>query len=447
MLERLSTRGRLLLIVIGSALPMIALSIYVALDQRATVEARARDELGQRAELVAALLAGIELEALPKGGAAALGRGHMVTLLDPTGTVIAEYPPVFARAGERFPNSAVLERLTKGQTAFEEADHSGVHRLYSVRKVPASPAPGTERIVVVSMPKALVYEDTNRALSYTLGGIGAVTMLLILLAWHGAERLVLAPIRVMLATTGRVRAGDLTARTGLKPQREELSQIGGAIDAMAEQLQMRDRALQQALQNLTQQAMTDSLTGLYNQRFFIDALTRQIAAARRKDVPFSVILLDIDRFKRVNDTLGHDAGDVVLREIAAVLQRSVRGSDMAVRHGGEEFAVLLPDTTIDIAAERAEHLRRQLESHEITYELQRVRITASIGVAQYGPSTAAPAALMKAVDAAMYAAKAAGRNRVVVSELTRPLAQLNPGQPLIELAPLADTSTSSALAG
>lgn len=445
MLERLSTRGRLLLIVIGSALPMIALLIYIALDQRAAVEARARDELGQRAELVAALLAGIQLEALPKGGAAALGRGQVVTLLDPTGTVIAQYPPVFARAGDRFPNSAVLERLTKGQTAFEEADPSGVHRLYSVRKVPASPAPGAELIVVVSMPKALVHQDTNRALSYTLGGIGAVTMLLVLLAWHGAERLVLAPIRVMLETTGRVRAGDLTARTGLKPQREELSQLGGAIDAMAEQLLTRDRALQQALQNLTQQAMTDSLTGLYNQRFFIDALTREIAAAKRKDVPFSVILLDIDRFKRVNDTWGHDAGDVVLREVADVLQKSVRGSDIAVRHGGEEFAILLPDTAIEVAAERAEDLRRQLESHEITYGLQRVRITASFGVAQYGPSTPDPAALMKAVDAAMYAAKAAGRNRVVVSELSGTLSQPEPGQSGAGSATIVTSPTSPVL--
>ena len=427
MLERLSTRGRILLLVIGSALPMIALSIYVALDQRAAVEARAQEELGHRAELVAALLAGFQLEALPQGGAAALGRGQMVTILNPAGTVIAQYPPMFARAGDRFPNRAVLAALARGQTAFDEADPSGVRRLYAARKVPASEAAVAGLIVVVSMPKALVHEDTDRALSYTLGGIAAVTILLVLLAWHGAQRLVLSPIRVMLETTRRVRAGDLAARTGLKPTREELSQLGAALDAMAKQLQTHDRELGQALEDLTQQAMTDALTGLYNRRFFWDALTREIAAAKRKSVPFSVILLDIDRFKRVNDTWGHDAGDIVLREVADLLKKSVRGSDIAVRHGGEEFAILLPDTAIDVAAERAESLRRELESHEIKYDLQRVRITASFGAAQYGPCTGDPASLMKAVDAAMYAAKAAGRNRVVVSELPGPLAQLQSG--------------------
>ena len=264
----------------------------------------------------------------------------------------------------------------------------------------------------------LVHEDGQRALSYALGGIVAFTLLLMALAWHGAERLVLAPIRVMLETTRRVRAGDLSARTGLKPTSEELSQLGAALDAMAEQLQTHDRELRQALENLTQQAMTDSLTGLYNRRFFWDALDREIATAKRKEAPFCVILLDLDHFKDVNDTWGHDAGDIVLKEVAKVLEESVRGSDIAVRHGGEEFAIVLPDTSIEVAAERAEALRRHLEAHEVRWGEENVRVTASFGVAQYGPCTAEPGALMKAADAAMYAAKAAGRNRVIVSELS-----------------------------
>lgn len=258
-------------------------------------------------------------------------------------------------------------------------------------------------------------EGAVMALPYTLLGLGAVSVLMVSLAWVGAERLVLDPINVMLAMTRRVRAGDLGARTGMKPTHEELSQLGSALDDMARQLENRQRELQQALVSLTEQAMTDPLTGLYNRRFLWDALTREIAAARRKRVPFSVILFDLDRFKRVNDAFGHDAGDIVIKEVAAVLKASVRGSDIAVRHGGEEFAVLLPETSVDVAAERAERLRQELEQHEIRYGDDKLHITASFGVAENPPGASDAGALMRTVDAAMYSAKAAGRNRLVVS--------------------------------
>lgn len=169
--------------------------------------------------------------------------------------------------------------------------------------------------------------------------------------------------------------------------------------------------------------MTDPLTGLYNRRFFWDALTREIAAARRKGLPFSVILFDLDHFKRVNDVFGHDAGDIVLKEVAAVLRGAVRDSDVAVRHGGEEFAVLLPETSMEIAAERAERLRQDLEQHEISYGDQALHITASFGVAECPPGASDASALMRAVDAAMYSAKAAGRNRVAVSRSSLPAAE------------------------
>ena len=286
------------------------------------------------------------------------------------------------------------------------------------------------RIVLLMVGAALpatalgIYSALEQdALTYGLALVAVLTTAFVLFAWHGAERLVLAPIRVMLDTTRRLRAGNLAARTGITPSDEELSQLAAAIDAMAEQLEKRERELRHVLDELGRQAMTDPLTGLYNRRFFWDALTREIAAASRKDTPFCVVLLDIDRFKQVNDTWGHDAGDVVLKSLATIIENSVRGSDVAARHGGEEFAILLPETAIEVAAERAEDLRREIESHDVQYKARRVRVTASFGVAQYGRCTPDAAALMKAVDAAMYAAKAAGRNRVVVSELSESAAR------------------------
>ena len=243
----------------------------------------------------------------------------------------------------------------------------------------------------------------------------SVVVLTILVASYGAERLVLGPIRAMLGTTRRVSAGDLRARTGISRGREELSQLAAELDAMAEHLQRRDSELQTLLTQLRQQALTDPLTGLYNRRFFWDALARQFAESRRDQAPFSVIMLDIDHFKRVNDTWGHDAGDYVLLELGSAIRRFIRESDVAARYGGEEFAILMPDTTLAVAADRAEQLRRDVKQLRMTYDRHAVAVTISLGVAEAGGILEDPVSLMKAVDAAMYRAKANGRDRVEVA--------------------------------
>ncbi len=342
----------------------------------------------------------------------------MLSVLDGTGSVIAHFTGAAVRAEDTLPGTAALDLVTKsGADAFEHTTGTGEVRLYAVRRVPADGASGTPLAVVISAPKDAIYRDVNRALTQTLAGIAAVTLVLLLTAWYGARRLVLRPIRIMLEMTQRVRAGDLTARTGLKAGHEELCQLGAALDEMAGQLQLRDVKLGKALEDLREQAVTDSLTGLHNRRYFWEALGREVLAARRKRTPFSVILLDIDHFKNVNDTWGHDAGDAVLKQIAAVIRASVRGSDIAVRHGGEEFAMLLPDTTTEVAWQRAEELRHALAALEIRYGSGTIRITASFGVAEYIDHGDDGTELMNAADEAMYAAKNAGRNQVVVSSM------------------------------
>jgi diguanylate cyclase (GGDEF)-like protein len=413
MLTQLTTRARILLLVLASALPSTLLSLYVAFEHRQVSLQRASEELSRRAELIEALLPAFQLDALPQRGAETLGRGQMVTVIDHAGHVIVQHPPLFAKPGDRFPNDKVLAGLTRGETFFELPDPEAVPRLYATRTT--THAGGSVLTVIVSMPKAMAYDSVDRALTQTLLGIAAATVALLAIAWMGAGRMVLTPIRRMLAVTSRVRRGDLTARTGMPGGREELSQLGASLDAMAQQLAERDSALRQALEEQIRRALTDSLTGLYNRRFFSDALQRQLAASGRSGEPFCVILFDLDHFKAVNDTYGHDAGDSVLEQTAAVLLRSIRASDLAVRHGGEEFAVLLPDTDVHTAAERAEQIRRALETHAIVRGSNRIHITASFGVVQSSAREDA-GSLLQAVDAAMYAAKAAGRNRVVVSQ-------------------------------
>lgn len=409
----ISIRARVLLLVVVSALPGLVLMLYIQEGQRQLYLQLAREEMSRRVELVEALLPAFQLGALAGRGAETLGRGQILTLIDEHGLVIVQHPAVFARPGDRFPDEALLEGLRRGDTFFDLPDPAGVRRLYAAREWKS--AGGSPVTVVISMPRAIALEHLDAALAWSVGGILLATSALLPLVWLGFDRLILAPIRLMLDMTRRVRSGDLSARTGMRAGREELSQLGAALDAMARQLDAREGALRSALEEKTQQALTDPLTGLYNRRFFQEALQRQIAAATRTGTPFSVILFDLDRFKAVNDAFGHEAGDRVLQEAARVLTSSIRASDFGVRHGGEEFAVLLPETDLAVASERAEQIRAELEAHDIVDRDRHIRVTASFGVAQWQPGADA-AALLAAVDAAMYAAKDAGRNRVVVAE-------------------------------
>jgi len=158
------------------------------------------------------------------------------------------------------------------------------------------------------------------------------------------------------------------------------------------------------------QATTDPLTGLANHRTFHERLRAEAARSRRSGTPLSLVLLDIDHFKRVNDNFGHQRGDEVLRVVAAVLAEDGRASDLTARLGGEEFALLLADTDADGALAVAERLRAELEAVDIPGPR---RVTASFGVAALG-ADADPDELVRAADRALYAAKAGGRNRCVV---------------------------------
>jgi len=164
--------------------------------------------------------------------------------------------------------------------------------------------------------------------------------------------------------------------------------------------------LHHLVRRLSNAAQTDGLTGLWNHAAFWRRLQAEYAKAQRQQSPYSVLLIDVDHFKAVNDQYGHQFGDSVLRRLADVLANRVRGSDVLARYGGEEFAVLLPDTGSDRAAQVAEKLRRLLAV---------AGISVSIGVADNADSDAKPDDVVGAADAALYAAKAAGRARVAIA--------------------------------
>jgi diguanylate cyclase (GGDEF)-like protein/PAS domain S-box-containing protein len=180
------------------------------------------------------------------------------------------------------------------------------------------------------------------------------------------------------------------------------------------QLQTRIDEIGRLQSALQEQAVRDGLTGLYNRRYLDEMLDREVSRARREGNPLSLVMLDIDYFKKVNDTYGHQAGDEVLKVLAATLMADIRTEDMACRYGGEEFLILLPNMPLIAALERAEGWRKAVERLSIVHGNFPICFTISLGVAAYPEHGKTPDDLTRCADQALYRAKHDGRNRVVV---------------------------------
>lgn len=170
------------------------------------------------------------------------------------------------------------------------------------------------------------------------------------------------------------------------------------------------------LRNLRESAVVDGLTDLYDHDTFLTLLEKEIERGKRYAEAVALLMLDLDDFKQVNDEFGHQKGDQVLVKLADVIRTTIRAMDIAGRYGGEEFAVILPETDAAAAAESAERLRRAVES---AYR-QEVQVTASIGVACYPTDGDDVDALVQSADDALYQAKAAGKNRVIAKAEASP---------------------------
>lgn len=170
---------------------------------------------------------------------------------------------------------------------------------------------------------------------------------------------------------------------------------------------------------LEQENITDPLLGVYNRRYLERRLEQEVARAQRYSLPLAVLLLDIDHFKRVNDTHGHLAGDQVLSYLGQLIRSSVREADVPARYGGEELLIIAPNTQPAAAVVLAERIRRHVETHALVLTNQagqrlELQITVSVGVAGLTPALTDGSALLARADAALYSAKQSGRNRVAV---------------------------------
>jgi diguanylate cyclase (GGDEF)-like protein len=221
--------------------------------------------------------------------------------------------------------------------------------------------------------------------------------------------LIAAIVAVHQRQLNRVLRGEIERR---KAAEGRLLEANASMRGQLEQI----RALQERLE---EQALRDSLTGLYNRRYLDETLERELARAEREQKALSIVLLDIDRFKLLNDTHGHQAGDAVLKRLADLLNARIRPSDLACRWGGEEFVVVLPNMPLDAAVERADLWRSEFAAERMRLGDASVASTLSAGIATFPVHGATAAALMAAADTALYRAKSLGRDRVEAARQPR----------------------------
>ncbi|MDP2030742.1 MAG: diguanylate cyclase [Thiobacillus sp.] len=256
----------------------------------------------------------------------------------------------------------------------------------------------------IDADRATARVTRTRSILITFGAFTAALAISLLVSATLA-RSVLAGVDALRQGAARLAAGELSHRVILA-QRDELGELATAFNAMAEGLEQNQKALYEL-------ATRDGLTGLYNHQTFYALLADELARAQRFKRPVALLMLDIDHFKRVNDTHGHQAGDAILKGLSELLNRQARAIDRVCRYGGEEIAVILPETDPDTAANIAERLRASVEAQPFDINTGApVRITVSIGVASWPLHGDGADTLVAAADAALYAAKRSGRNRI-----------------------------------
>lgn len=223
------------------------------------------------------------------------------------------------------------------------------------------------------------------------------------------------------------------ARARLQRRDAELSQTNRTLEAQIAERQTAEEQLRQANECLTgrlaeiellqaqlrEQAIRDPLTNLFNRRYLQQTLERELAVAKRAGAPLPIIMMDIDYFKRLNDQFGHKVGDLTLANVADVLRQHARRSDITCRYGGEEFVVVLPSASFEVAMQRAEELRSRVEAVQRMINEEPIGVTLSLGVAAYPDHGDSADELLQAADMALYRAKAAGRNCVKPASTSR----------------------------
>ncbi|MFC7207559.1 GGDEF domain-containing protein [Comamonas endophytica] len=322
-----------------------------------------------------------------------------------------EPPPALGRDSLTVPGLAGLAHWADAQPQF----------LTAVTRLPArNLASDLGWYVVVRQPTATAFAGADSIVSRALAG-GLVAALLSALIASLAARRLSEDLNSLSRAALHIEAGTPGAVVPLTHSTREVQRLSSTLghmtrrllemnEAMEEVVRQRTLELRYANQELERLASSDPLTGLLNRRGFDARLAQALALAQRSSLPMSVITIDVDHFKQVNDTHGHEIGDQVLRSLAQQLRSRLRASDVVARLGGEEFIVLLPETTLAQAQQLAEELVRAVRDQP---QDPVGSVTVSAGLSALRPGDADACAMLRRSDEALYAAKTAGRNRAL----------------------------------
>ncbi len=341
---------------------------------------------------------------------------------------------VLASVGDGSPKdlAAAVERLRAEApgTVHEYASPAGVHTLGAL--LPLGPEEAGNWALVVDAPYASAFAPMLSLLTRIFVIDLAISLVFIVAAYRISSRM-LRPIEDLSEGARKASVGNFGQAISDPGTHDEIGRLTRAFNEMMgklhesqsdlreanEELKSRNEELQRANEVLSQLSITDGLTKLHNHRYFQESLTREIKRQSRNGKPLSVLLVDLDDFKALNDRLGHASGDELLMRVASIMDATVRESDLLARYGGEEFVVLATDTDLEGAVLLAEKIRMAVEDtpHIVNESLRPVRITVSIGVAQYAGNRRR---FFEAADRALYRAKGEGKNCVIAAEEDAP---------------------------
>ena len=297
---------------------------------------------------------------------------------------------------QRHLDSAVTARLLEHEgLPIEFTGLQGDPVVASAKRVPH-----VEWAVLAQVPAAEAFRQVTRLRNVTILIVAALLVGVGLLA-YGLGLHITRPLNRLTRGAARVAGGDLDVTLPVAG--------GGELGYVTEVFNDMVARLRESRRELERLSVTDDLTGLYNRRYVMESLGNELRRSRRLEHPFTLLMLDVDRFKEYNDACGHLAGDAALARVAAILKETTRDVDCAARYGGEEFVVLLPETAARGATETAQRIQERLARDELVGG----KLTLSVGVAQFPEDGESPEELLAGADAALYQAKREGRNRVL----------------------------------
>lgn len=292
--------------------------------------------------------------------------------------------------------------LAREGRAVQFSSFTGERVVGSMRTVPA-----LNWLVIAEIPATEAFREVARLRNVTLGIVTALLAVVGALAYI-LSMLIVRPLNRLTHAARKVAKGDLDV---------DLPRTTGEVGYLTAVFNNMVARLRESHTELERLSVTDPLTGLSNRLRMMEVLENEVRRSRRLHHEFSVVMADLDLFKRYNDEFGHPAGDTVLKRVAAIMREASRDVDFVARYGGEEFLIMMPETSIDGAAEFAERIRKKIGAEK----LSEGHITLSLGVSAFPMHGDAPDQLIAEADAALYLAKRAGGDRVVAAARPKPI--------------------------